>query len=58
MIITDDGSGMETNKQTKGIALKNIKGRLSIFNGTANIKTAHGKGFALEITMPLKKDGV
>lgn len=49
---------METNKQTKGIALKNIKGRLSIFNGTANIKTAHGKGFALEITMPLKKDGV
>ena len=55
MIITDDGSGMETNKQTKGIGLKNIKGRLSIFNGTVNIKTAPGKGFALEITMPLKR---
>lgn len=55
MIITDDGSGMETNKQTKGIGLKNIKGRLSIFSGTVSIKTAPGKGFALEITMPLKR---
>ena len=58
MIIADDGIGMETNKQTKGIGLKNIKGRLSIFNGTVNIKTAPGKGFALEITMPLKRNVV
>lgn len=55
MIIADDGIGMEANKQTKGIGLKNIKGRLSIFNGTVAIKTAPGEGFLLEITMPLKK---
>ena len=55
MVIADDGAGMETGKKTKGIGLKNIKGRLSIFNGIANIKTAPGKGFTLEITMPLKK---
>ena len=55
MIIADDGIGMESNKPTKGIGLKNIKGRLSIFNGTVAIKTAPGEGFLLEITMPLKR---
>ncbi len=55
MIIADDGIGMETGKKTKGIGLRNINGRLSIFNGTANINTAPGKGFSLEITIPLKK---
>jgi signal transduction histidine kinase len=58
MIIADDGIGMEANKATKGIGLKNIKGRLSIFNGTVNIISAPGKGFALEITMPLKKANI
>lgn len=53
MTITDNGVGMETNNQTTGIGLKNIKGRLSIFNGTVMIKTAKRKGFTLEITMPL-----
>lgn len=55
MIIADDGIGMEAGQKTKGIGLKNIKGRLSIFNGIATINTSPGKGFALEIMMPLKK---
>jgi signal transduction histidine kinase len=55
MIISDDGKGMETGKKTDGIGLRNIKGRLSIFNGTAEINTAPGKGFTLEITIPFKK---
>jgi PAS domain S-box-containing protein len=55
MIIADDGVGMETGNKTKGIGLKNINGRLSIFNGTASITTAPGRGFALKIRMPLKK---
>ena len=58
MIIADDGIGMEANKQTNGIGLKNIKGRLSIFNGSVIIKTAPGNGFQLEITMPLKRSSV
>ena len=56
MIISDDGIGMEENKKTTGIGLKNIKGRLSIFNGTTSIKTKPGKGFTLEITIPLKRE--
>jgi len=55
MTISDDGVGMEKGKKANGIGLKNIKGRLSIFNGNAVIKTAPGKGFTLEITMPLAK---
>lgn len=54
MIITDDGVGMETGKKTEGIGLKNMKGRLSIFNGSAGIKTRPGKGFILEIAIPFK----
>ncbi len=54
MIISDDGRGMEQDKTTKGIGLRNITGRLSVFKGKMEIKTAPGKGFSLEIEMPLK----
>lgn len=52
MRITDNGIGMDSNKKTEGIGLKNINGRLSIFNGTSKIITSKGKGFTLEITIP------
>jgi PAS domain S-box-containing protein len=55
MIISDDGKGMEKGKKINGIGLQNIKGRLSIFNGVANINTTPDKGFTLEISFPLKK---
>jgi PAS domain S-box-containing protein len=53
MIIADDGKGMDTGKKTDGIGLRNIKGRLSVFNGEANIITSEEKGFALEISIPI-----
>ena len=53
MNIADNGVGAET-KDSNGIGLKNIKSRLTIFNGTVDINTAPGHGFRLEITMPLK----
>lgn len=55
MIITDDGVGMNPGKKMSGIGIRNIKGRLSIFNGNSTINTATGKGFSLEITIPLGK---
>jgi len=54
MTIADDGQGMEAGKKSKGIGLGNINSRLSIVNGNAEISTAPGKGFRLEIVMPLK----
>ncbi len=53
MIISDNGVGMEKGKQTIGIGLRNINSRLSIFHGKANIITSPGKGFTLEIELPL-----
>lgn len=53
MAIADDGVGMEAGKEINGIGISNIRGRLSIFNGTANIITAPGKGFMLEVSMPV-----
>mgnify|MGYP000223220405 CR=1 FL=1 len=57
MTMADDGVGMETGKKPNGIGISNIKGRLSIFNGTATIDTAPGKGFILQITIPLLNPG-
>lgn len=53
MIISDDGIGMDVNKQGKGIGLRNIKNRLDLFEGTVTINTAPSKGFALKISIPL-----
>lgn len=52
MKITDDGKGMEPGKIITGIGLKNIKSRLTIFNGSVAIHTAPGKGFQLELSIP------
>lgn len=54
MSITDNGIGMDDSKKTEGIGLKNINGRLSIFNGVSKIITSPGKGFTLEIIIPCK----
>ena len=51
--IEDNGKGMEKDKTIKGIGLRNINSRLSVFNGKMNINTSPGKGFALEIEIPL-----
>jgi PAS domain S-box-containing protein len=53
MIITDNGKGMEKDKKTDGIGLRNIRDRLNIFNGTVKICTSPGNGFSLEISIPI-----
>ncbi len=55
MIIADDGKGLEAGKITTGIGLRNIKSRLSLFSGTLDICSAKGKGFVLEIVIPLNQ---
>lgn len=53
MTINDNGIGMDAGKKTNGIGLRNINNRLGLFNGSANIITEEGKGFILEISIPL-----
>lgn len=53
MTITDDGRGTCTSDKTKGVGLKNIGGRIGIFNGTATSISTPGNGYTLQIEMPL-----
>ena len=53
MKIADNGIGMDENTISNGIGLRNIGSRLSIFNGSMKIITEPGKGFSLEVEMPV-----
>jgi PAS domain S-box-containing protein len=53
MTISDNGVGMDPEQQSDGIGIRNIKGRLSIFNGDLFIDTAPGNGFKLQVDIPL-----
>ena len=53
MIIADDGQGSETGHDVKGMGLKNIAGRVELFNGLVSTKSSPGCGFTLEIEIPL-----
>ena len=44
---------MDQKKVTSGIGLRNIKSRLVVFDGEMKIVTEPGKGFALEVEIPL-----
>lgn len=46
--IKDDGVGFETDKLESGIGLKNIRGRLNLFNGNLEVISAPGKGCELK----------
>ena len=58
MKITDNGKGMDPDKLNKGIGLRNINSRLSLFGGKMKIDTNPDKGFSVEITMPIENDSV
>lgn len=45
--VKDDGVGFEADKLESGIGLKNIRGRLNLFNGTLEVISAPGKGCEL-----------
>lgn len=55
MRIADNGIGMEKGKAEEGIGLKNIRNRLTVLDGSATIESAPGKGFALQVEMPLQR---
>ena len=56
MTIFDNGKGQAAGAKIAGIGLRNIRGRLALFNGTAKVETSPGKGFTLETVIPLNTD--
>lgn len=53
LIITDNGTGFNSTTKANGIGLKNIKNRISMLNGTFNLKTEPGTGSKTEVILPL-----
>lgn len=53
MYITDDGKGINTEKQEKGYGLLGIKERTYILGGTFSVQSEQGKGTSLIIHIPL-----
>jgi signal transduction histidine kinase len=53
MKIEDDGKGLQSTKKINGIGIQNINNRVIILNGSFNIYSEPGRGFTLEIEIPL-----
>jgi two-component system, NarL family, sensor kinase len=53
--ITDDGKGAAFDEIKKGIGLSNIKNRTTAYNGKVSFETSPGKGFKVNVQLPLKQ---
>ncbi|MBL0145568.1 MAG: RsmE family RNA methyltransferase [Chitinophagaceae bacterium] len=54
LIIFDNGIGFDTQKNTNGNGLQNIKQRAKELNGTCTIESGKNNGTRIKITVPLK----
>lgn len=50
----DDGKGLTTSSDWKGMGINNIESRLSMIGAVFSIQTTPGKGFEFEIKIPVK----
>src|SRR5579859_7116699 len=57
LIIADDGIGFQPGAKTNGIGLRNIRNRVSYYNGGVTIDSQPGKGCILTIIIPLVPAG-
>lgn len=55
LVIIDDGIGFDATKRSKGIGLRNIENRVKFYNGIIDIVSNPGKGFRLEISIPIQR---
>lgn len=53
--IADDGKGQDRRKtKTGGIGMENIRRRVAMFGGSLRVTSAPGKGYTLQIEIPLR----
>ena len=55
LLIADNGRGIDPEKKSRGIGLRNIENRVKFHSGTMQIISKPGEGFKLEISVPLEK---
>jgi two-component system sensor histidine kinase UhpB len=52
LVVQDDGVGFCPLKKTKGIGLRNIYDRTTLYNGTVELQSSPGCGCKLKVTIP------
>ncbi|MEJ8844764.1 PAS domain S-box protein [Lacibacter sp. H375] len=52
LLITDDGVGAVANVKSLGVGIINIRSRAALYQGTADVISSPGKGYALHVTFP------
>jgi len=58
LIIGDNGVGFNTNQNFEGIGLRNIKNRVSLYDGTVDIISSPGNGCTLEVRVPVRQQKI
>ena len=53
IIVEDNGIGFDTNKQSEGIGLKNIRERIKDLNSYLTIDSSPGRGTVLQFDIPI-----
>ena len=56
LVISDNGIGTDFLKEPRGVGIKNIKSRVDLFNGIVTIISEPGKGYKLNVLLPLPND--
>lgn len=55
VIMGDNGSGFNTNKEKKGIGMRNISSRMHKLSGSWHIESIKTKGTTISLKIPIKK---
>jgi len=53
--IIDNGQGCDLTKSSGGLGIINIKGRVELYHGSIKIVSSPGRGYSLEVLLPLKQ---
>jgi two-component system sensor histidine kinase UhpB len=54
--IEDNGAGFDPSKKSKGIGIKNMESRCSLFNGSMDVISAPGKGCRIKVRLPVTSE--
>lgn len=53
LLISDNGTGCDISKTTKGVGIINIRSRTEAYRGNLSIQTKPGEGYELKVALPL-----
>ncbi len=53
LVVSDDGTGFNTEKKRNGIGMRNIQSRAEHYKGAAHFRSSPGRGCALKVTFPV-----